>query len=472
MSPALVFDCDGVLADTERDGHRPAFNATFEAVGLPVRWDVETYGRYLTIGGGKERMAALLTDELVAANGLPTDPEGQRALLADWHRRKTDTYVGLVESGALPGRPGVARIVAEAAAAGWRLAVASTSADRSVRAVLDHAVGTELAERFSVFAGDAVAAKKPAPDIYLLALDRLGVAPTEAVAVEDSPNGMRAALAAGLPTVVTVSTYTVDEDFTGAALVVSSLGDPGTPADVLSDPHHLGVTDQVTLAHLSRLVETTKERAMAIDLARIEHVVKIIAQTAVDNETYFGDLDSVVGDGDFGYSLARGFELVLQDWDELDRTDAATFLQKVAMIVTSRVGGTSGPIWGTSFLRASMVARTAETLDGATVVAMLDAAVEGIKARGGAEVGDKTLLDALVPMRETIAAKVAEGAGSGEVAKAAAERATEAAEATKGMQAMRGRASYTGERSIGSVDAGATAVAVIAGRIADQWSQV
>ena len=211
---------------------------------------------------------------------------------------------------------------------------------------------------------------------------------------------------------------------------------------------------------------------MAIDLARIEHVVKIIAQTAVDNETYFGDLDSVVGDGDFGYSLARGFELVLQDWDELDGGAAATAPQMVEMIVTVGVGGTSGPVWGTAFRPASMVARTAETLDGATVVAMLDAAVEGIKARGGAEVGDKTLLDALVPMRETIAAKVAEGAGSGEVAKAAAERATEAAEATKGMQAMRGRASYTGERSIGSVDAGATAVAVIAGRIADQWSQV
>lgn len=209
---------------------------------------------------------------------------------------------------------------------------------------------------------------------------------------------------------------------------------------------------------------------MAVDLAGIERVVKIIAQTAVDNETYFGDLDSVVGDGDFGYSLARGFEIVLSDWDDLDRTDAATFLQKVALIITGRIGGTSGPIWGTAFLRAAMTVKTRDTLDGETVVAMLDAAVEGIKARGGADVGDKTLLDAIVPMRDTIAAKLAEGAAATEIADAAAATAREAAEATKSMQAMRGRAAYTGERSIGSVDAGATAIGVIATAVAEQWA--
>ncbi|MCB2175412.1 MAG: HAD-IA family hydrolase [Actinomycetales bacterium] len=260
MSPALVFDCDGVLADTERDGHRPAFNATFEAVGLPVRWSEEDYAHYVLIGGGKERMAALLTPELVAEAGLPTDPEAQRAMLADWHRRKTDTYIALVEAGALPGRPGIARVVAAAADAGWALGVASTSAERSVRAVLEHAVGPELAARFSVFAGDVVAHKKPAPDIYLLALEGMGLDPADVVVVEDSANGLQAALAAGLTTVVTVSTYTHDEDFTGAALVVSSLGDaPGTPTEVLADPHHLQVGDEVTLADLAQLVEITKE---------------------------------------------------------------------------------------------------------------------------------------------------------------------------------------------------------------------
>jgi phosphoglycolate phosphatase-like HAD superfamily hydrolase len=154
--PALIFDCDGVLADTERDGHRVAFNATFEEVGLPVSWSVEEYAEKLTIGGGKERMASLLTDEFVAANGLPSDPEGQTQLLADWHGRKTARYKAMVGEGLLPGRPGIKRIVAEAAQAGWTLAVASTSALESVRAVLEHAVGDELAARVSVFAGDIV----------------------------------------------------------------------------------------------------------------------------------------------------------------------------------------------------------------------------------------------------------------------------------------------------------------------------
>lgn len=258
MSPALVFDCDGVLADTERDGHLPAFNATFADVGLPVRWSADDYARYVLIGGGKERMAALLTPGFVAEAGLPADPDAQRAMLADWHRRKTDHYVALVESGALPGRPGIARIVAEAADAGWALGVASTSAERSVRAVLEHAVGADLAARFSVFAGDVVAHKKPAPDIYLLALEGMGLDPADVVVVEDSANGLQAALGAGLRTVVTVSTYTHDEDFTGASLVVTSLGDaPATPATVLADPHGLAIDGQVTLADLARLLDTT-----------------------------------------------------------------------------------------------------------------------------------------------------------------------------------------------------------------------
>jgi dihydroxyacetone kinase phosphoprotein-dependent L subunit len=208
---------------------------------------------------------------------------------------------------------------------------------------------------------------------------------------------------------------------------------------------------------------------MAVEQADVEFVVHVIAQTAVDNEKYFGDLDSVVGDGDFGYSLARGFEIVLADWDTLDRTDAGTFLQKIAMIITSRIGGTSGPIWGTAFLRAGGVAKKRETLDGTAIVEMLTAAIEGVKARGGAEVGEKTLLDAVVPMRDTIATLVAQGAGEQVVLDAAATTARTSAEATSVLQARRGRASYTGERSIGSPDAGAIAVAVIVERIAEQW---
>jgi dihydroxyacetone kinase-like protein len=188
---------------------------------------------------------------------------------------------------------------------------------------------------------------------------------------------------------------------------------------------------------------------MAGDLADVEYVVRTMARTAVDNEKYFGDLDAVVGDGDFGYSLARGFEVVLSGWDDIDRTDIATFLKKVAITITSKIGGTSGPIWGTAFLRFAATVGDKSEVDGATLVAGLRAAAEGIKARGKAELGDKTLLDALVPATDAL---------------------EQALEATKELQARRGRASYTGERSIGSVDAGAVAVAVLAEAVAAGWA--
>ncbi len=141
-------------------------------------------------------------------------------------------------------------------------------------------------------------------------------------------------------------------------------------------------------------------------LGDVETVVRTIAQVSVDNEKYFGDLDAVVGDGDFGYSMARGFELVLRDWDSFDRADIGTFLKKVALVITSRIGGTSGPIWGTAFLRAGAAAGTATKLEPAQIVAMLRAAIGGIKARGQSDVGDKTLLDALEPAVDVIEEQV------------------------------------------------------------------
>jgi HAD superfamily hydrolase (TIGR01509 family) len=248
--PALIFDCDGVLADTERDGHRPAFNETFAEVGLPVRWSAEEYVVKLKIGGGKERMASLLTDEFVRANGLPADADGQKELLADWHRRKTARYKEMVKAGRLLARPGIARIVDEALAAGWTLAVASTSAEESVVAVLEHAVGATNAAKFAVFAGDIVPAKKPDPAIYLLALERLGIGPADAIVIEDSRNGLLAAVGAGVRCVVTVSSYTQDEDMSEAVLVVSSLGDPGEPARVLANRGASEPGELVTLADL------------------------------------------------------------------------------------------------------------------------------------------------------------------------------------------------------------------------------
>ena len=208
---------------------------------------------------------------------------------------------------------------------------------------------------------------------------------------------------------------------------------------------------------------------MSTSFSDVEYVVRTIAQTAVDNEKEFGDLDAVVGDGDFGYSLARGFEIVLNDWDTYDRSDIGTFLKKIAVVITSRIGGTSGPIWGTAFLRAGAKSSGKTEITGDDVVVMLRSAAEGISARGKAVLGEKTLLDALIPATDTIEAAVASGASASEIARAAATTMRESAEATKSMEAKRGRASYTGERSIGSVDAGAMALAIIAEQIADNW---
>ena len=209
---------------------------------------------------------------------------------------------------------------------------------------------------------------------------------------------------------------------------------------------------------------------MSDSFDQVNLVVRTIAQTAVDNEKYFGDLDAVVGDGDFGYSMARGFEQVLAGFDDFDRSDIGTFLKKVAVTITGRIGGTSGPIWGTAFLRAGAVAAGKMALEPADVVAMLRAAVEGIMQRGQAELGDKTLLDALVPATDALERELDAGNGSTAAVQAASVAARAAAEATKDMVARRGRAAYTGERSRGSVDAGATAVAVMLERISAAWA--
>ena len=204
-------------------------------------------------------------------------------------------------------------------------------------------------------------------------------------------------------------------------------------------------------------------------VARVESVIKLIAQTCVDNEKYFSDLDAVAGDGDFGFSLARGFENVIAEWDEYDRSDLGTFIQKVATTMSGRIGGTSGPIWGTAFLRAAISVKDKNDISPADVVAMLRSAVEGIMKRGGASLGDKTLLDALVPLTDAIEADLDKGLDGKAVAQHAAEVARTAAEETAKLEAHRGRASYIGERSIGSPDPGAIAVAVLAERIAETW---
>ncbi len=254
--PALVVDCDGVLADTERYGHLPSFNQTFEEFGLPWRWTEEEYGRKLAIGGGKERMTSMLTPETIREAGLPDDPDALAAEVAKWHKRKTALYTEMVAAGSLPPRPGIARIISAAQDAGWKLGVASTSAEPSVRAILEYAVGPERAGRFDVFlAGDVVPKKKPDPAIYLLALERLAIDPAQVLVVEDSRNGLLAAVGAGLRCLMTVNGYTEEEDNSEATLVVSSLGDPdGERTRVIANRSKATPGDYITLADLEAVL--------------------------------------------------------------------------------------------------------------------------------------------------------------------------------------------------------------------------
>jgi HAD superfamily hydrolase (TIGR01509 family) len=247
----LIFDCDGVLADTERYGHLPAFNQTFREFGLPVQWSEEDYAVKLRIGGGKERMASLLTDEFIRQAALPNDRERLATEVKRWHERKTQLYTERVAAGELPPRPGIRRIIERALGAGWQLAVASTSARESVDAVLRVAAGAENAPHFAgVFAGDIVPRKKPAPDIYLLALERLGAERARTLVIEDSQNGLEAASAAELRCLVTVNGYTERERFDSAALVVSQLGDPGEPLRVLQNRSRAQPGRQIELEDL------------------------------------------------------------------------------------------------------------------------------------------------------------------------------------------------------------------------------
>ncbi|MCB0911490.1 MAG: HAD-IA family hydrolase [Propionibacteriaceae bacterium] len=248
--PTLIFDCDGVLADTEKDGHLPAFNATFAEFGLPIRWDEATYAQKVKIGGGKERIASDLEDA-----------ESSGELVKQMHARKTQHFTQRVAEGLLPGRPGIHRLIADVLGRGWTVAVASTSAEPSVRAVLEHAVGPELAAQCHVYAGDIVPRKKPAPDIYQKVLDDLHLDPADCLVVEDSDIGVRAATGAGLTTVVTVSTFTVDDDFTGAALVLSHLGDPDNPTTVIATPAGVRPDAMVTVPDLERLLATNQEES-------------------------------------------------------------------------------------------------------------------------------------------------------------------------------------------------------------------
>ena len=223
---ALIFDVDGTLAETERDGHRPAFNAAFADNGLDWHWDETLYGELLAVTGGKERIRFFVerhVPELLARPGFSE-------LLKRLHLAKTAHYVRIVEQGGLPLRPGVARLIHEARQAGLRLAIATTTSPENVDALLRASLDPDGANWFEVIgAGDVVPAKKPAPDIYLWVLAQLGLPARACLAIEDSANGLRASRGAGLATVITRTPYTDDHDFSGAVAILPELGEVGLP---------------------------------------------------------------------------------------------------------------------------------------------------------------------------------------------------------------------------------------------------
>ncbi len=225
MIEALIFDVDGTLADTE-EVHRTAFNLAFERFGLGWEWDRLLYRQLLNTTGGKERMAAYI-ERLELP---PAETRNLLGLLPDVHAQKTRFYAAVVNDGALPLRDGVMRLIDEALAAGCRLAIASTTTAVNIDALLQSTMGARGLDIFSVIAcGDQVPAKKPAPDIYQLALRHLDLPADRAVAFEDSANGLRAAQAAGLWTVVTPTYWTEDSDLRAADLLLPSLGEPKHP---------------------------------------------------------------------------------------------------------------------------------------------------------------------------------------------------------------------------------------------------
>ena len=220
MIRAVFFDQDGVIVDTERDGHRVAFNRTFAEFGFKVEWDAETYHGLLQVGGGKERMRHAYEH---GGYGVPVEDIGET--IQQMHKRKTDIFVEMVENGELPLRPGVHRFMKEINDAGLILGICTTSNERAAAAI---AGGLLKDVRFDfILAGDVVKNKKPDPEIYFLALENAGVQPDECLVVEDSHIGVSAAKAAGMQVIATINGYTRAEDTSAADLVVDCLGDPG-----------------------------------------------------------------------------------------------------------------------------------------------------------------------------------------------------------------------------------------------------
>ncbi|NET11222.1 MAG: HAD family hydrolase, partial [Symploca sp. SIO2B6] len=230
---ALIFDVDGTLAETERDGHRLAFNRAFADAGLDWYWDERLYGRLLVVSGGKERIRFFIKTYTpcfpgtVCIPGKSDTPVNLPYFIAQLYATKTGFYQTLLKNGKIPLRPGIRRLILEARRANMRLAIATTSAKENAIALLQHTLGPDSPDWFEVIAaGDIVPQKKPAPDIYHYVLDKMALDSSECLVFEDSDNGLISATKAGLTTVITVHDYTSHQDFSDAALVLNHLGEP------------------------------------------------------------------------------------------------------------------------------------------------------------------------------------------------------------------------------------------------------
>ncbi len=218
---AVFFDQDGVIIDTEKDGHRVSFNMTFKEFGFSDEWGVDYYHELLQIAGGKERMKHHLQTK---GFSQPVPPEKADDLIKDMHKRKTALFVELIETGKLPLRPGIHRFMQEAMQAGLKIGVCTTSNEQAARAITEKILSDIKFD--IVLAGDVVSKKKPDPEIYNRALSKTGLKPDEVIVVEDSKNGVLAAKAAGTHVVVTTNYYTEKEDVRGGDIIVTCLGDP------------------------------------------------------------------------------------------------------------------------------------------------------------------------------------------------------------------------------------------------------
>lgn len=226
---AIFFDIDGTVIHTEKDGHRVAFNRTFEEFGYNFSWGVEEYGAMLKISGGKERMRHYFREHDLFSHLDEDELTGQIKIL---HKRKTEIFVSLIEDGKLRLRPGIRRLMEEAVKEGLMLGICTTANEKSAQAVVNKALQGIPFE--FVLAGDIVKKKKPDPEIYNLALSRAGIPPESCLVVEDSHNGVRASVDAGIPVIVTSNDYTEHEDFSDAEIVVTTLGDPDGEQGVLN----------------------------------------------------------------------------------------------------------------------------------------------------------------------------------------------------------------------------------------------